>query len=92
MLDHKEVILFANAPGTSSLFIWNAQGRYQRVKISIAPVDTSHYAREIAAFLSTIPNARSSVVGSNIIVDGDDLSDADLAKIDILAKRYPQIV
>ncbi len=91
-LDNKEVILFANGAGTSSLFIWNADGRYQRVKISIVPGDTSRHAREIAAFLSTIPKAKASVVGTNIIVEGDDLSDADIVKIEELAKRYPQIV
>jgi pilus assembly protein CpaC len=91
-LDSKEVILFANGVGTSSLFIWNADGRYQRVKISIVPGDTSKHAREIAAFLSSIPRAKASIVGANIIVEGDELSDADLAKVDDLSKRYPQIV
>ena len=91
-LDSKEVILFANGVGTSSLFIWNADGRYQRVKISIVPGDTSKHAREIAAFLSAIPRAKASIVGANIIVEGDELSDADLAKVDDLSKRYPQIV
>ena len=91
-LDNKEVIVFANQAGTSSLFIWNADGRYQRVKVSIVPGDTTRYAREIAAFLSTIPKARASIVGPNIIVEGDELSDADMSKIDDLAKRYPQIV
>ena len=91
-LDGKEVILFANAVGTSSLFIWNADGRYQRLKINIVPGDTSRYAREIAAFLSTIPRAKASVVGANVIVEGDNLSDGDIAKIDELTKRYPQIV
>lgn len=91
-IDNKEVILFANGPGTSSLFIWNADGRYQRVKISIVPGDTTRNAREIAAFLSSIPKAKASIVGANIIVEGDELSDVDLSKIDDLAKRYPQIV
>ena len=91
-LDGKEVILFANAVGTSSLFIWNADGRYQRLKINIVPGDTTRYAREIAAFLSTIPHTRASIVGANIVVEGDDLSDSDLAKVEEMAKRYPQIV
>ncbi|AKJ31667.1 pilus assembly protein N-terminal domain-containing protein [Caldimonas brevitalea] len=91
-LDQKEVILFANGPGTSSLFVWNVDGRYQRVKVNIVPGDTSRFAREIAAFLTAIPNAKASVVGANIIVEGDDLSDNDLRKIEELAKRYPQIV
>lgn len=91
-LDDKEVIVFANAAGTSSLFIWNKNGTYQRIKINIVAGDTSRIAREMAAFLSAIPNARASVIGDKVIVEGDDLSDQDLAKIDELAKRYPQVV
>jgi pilus assembly protein CpaC len=91
-LDGRETILFANGVGTSSLFVWNEDGRYQRVKINIVPGDTSRYAREIAAFLAAIPSARASVIGDKVIVEGDGLSDFDLLKIDELGKRYPQIV
>ncbi|THF64569.1 type II and III secretion system protein [Pseudothauera nasutitermitis] len=91
-LDDKEVIVFANAAGTSSLFIWNQDGSYQRVKINIVAGDTTRVAREIAAFLSAIPNATASVIGDKVIVEGEELNDHDLAKIDELAKRYPQIV
>lgn len=91
-LDGRETILFANGVGTSSLFVWNEDGRYQRLKINIVPGDTSRYAREIAAFLASIPGARASVIGDKVIVEGDGLSDFDLGKIDELAKRYPQIV
>ena len=91
-LDNKEVIVFANGAGTSSLFVWNEDGRYQRIKINIVAGDTSRIAREVAAFLSNIPHAKASVVGDKVIVEGDSLSDADLAKIDMLEKRYPQVV
>jgi pilus assembly protein CpaC len=91
-LDGRETILFANEVGTSSLFVWNEDGRYQRLKINIVPGDTSRYAREIAAFLAAIPSARASVIGDKVIVEGDGLSDFDLEKIDELVKRYPQIV
>lgn len=91
-LDDKEVILFANGVGTSSLFVWNADGRYQRVKINIVPGDTTRFAREIAAFLTTIPNAKASIIGDKVIVEGDNLNDLDLARIEDLAKHYPQIV
>lgn len=91
-LDGREVILFANGAGTSSLFVWNDKGQYQRLKINIVPGDTTRFAREIAGFLSAIPNAKASVVGSSIIVEGEQLADADLLKIEELAKRYPQVV
>ncbi len=91
-LDNKEVILFANGVGTSSLFIWSDDGRYQRVKINIVPGDTSRFAREIAAFLAAMPNTKASVIGDKVIVEGDNLTDLEIAKIDELSKRYPQIV
>lgn len=91
-LDQKEVIVFANGAGTSSLFVWSEDGRYQRVKINIIPGDTTRFAREIAAFLSGIPHAKASVIGDKVIVEGDNLSDVDLSKIEELSKRYPQIV
>jgi pilus assembly protein CpaC len=91
-LDKKEVIVFANSAGTSSLFVWNADGRYQRIKINIVAGDTARVSREIAAFLNAMPNAKASVVGDKVIVEGDNLSDADITKIDMLEKRYPQLV
>ncbi|MGH8806351.1 MAG: pilus assembly protein N-terminal domain-containing protein [Noviherbaspirillum sp.] len=91
-LDNKEIIIFANGVGTSSLFVWNEDGRYQRVKVNIVPGDTTRIAREVAAFLTTIPHTKASIVGDKVIVEGDNLSDADLTKIEQLEKRYPQIV
>ncbi len=91
-LDDREVLVFANAPGVSSLFIWYADGRHERMKVVIVPGDTARHAREIAAFLGTIPKARATVVGANVMLEGEELSDADLHKVEALAKRYPQIV
>ncbi len=91
-LDKKEILLFANQPGTSSLFIWNEDGRYQRLKINIVPGDTSRIGREIAAFLASIPGTRASIVGDKVIVEGERLSEADLAKLKKLESTYPQIV
>ena len=91
-LDQREVILFANAVGTSSLFVWNEDGRYQRLKVTIVPGDTTRYAREISTFLAGIPGTKTSIIGDKVIVEGEHLTDLDIAKIDELSKRYPQIV
>lgn len=91
-LDGKEIIVFANAPGATSLFVWNEQGQHQKLKINIQAADMGRFTREVAAFLATIPNAKASVIGAHIIVEGEQIADADLLKIEELAKRYPQIV
>lgn len=91
-LDDKDVIVFANGAGTSTLFVWNQDGRHQRVKVKVLTSDMSRYAREVAAFLATIPKTKATVVGDKVIVEGDELSDGDREKVVELAKRYPQIV
>lgn len=91
-LDDKDTIVFANGAGTSTLFVWHRDGRYQRIKVNVLPGDVSRVAWEVATFLSTIPLAKASVVGDKVIVEGDELSDADRDKVAELAKRYPQII
>lgn len=87
-LDKKAVIIFANSVGVSSLFVWSADGRYERVKINVVPGDTTRIAREIAAFLKSIPGAEASVIGDKVVIQGDRLSARDLQKIKILGERY----
>jgi pilus assembly protein CpaC len=91
-LDDREVLVSGNGIGTSSLFVWNEDGRYQRIRVTVVPGDTARISREVAAFLTRIPKATASVVGDKVIVEGDDLSDADREKVAEMAKRYPQIV
>lgn len=92
VLDDKEILLIANEPGVSALHIWTRNGRNRRLKVTVVPGETARVNREVSAFLAAIPNAKASVIGDKVIVEGDNLSDRDLAKIDELAKRYPQIV
>lgn len=91
-LDDNQAIIFANGTGTSTLFLWHRDGRYQRIKVTVVQGDTSRVAREVSTFLSKIPKATASVVGDKVIVEGEELSDADREKVAELAKRYPQII
>lgn len=92
VMDDKEILLIANEVGVSSLHIWTRDGRNRRLKVTILPGETSRVTREVASFLTTIPNTKAAVIGDKVIVEGDNLSDRDLAKVGELAKRYPQIV
>lgn len=86
-LDDDQVIMFANGVGNSTLFLWHRDGRHQKIKVTVAQGDTARIAREVSAFLGKIPNATVSIVGDKVIVEGDELSDANRDKIAELAKR-----
>ncbi|QEI07578.1 secretion protein [Pigmentiphaga aceris] len=88
----KEVVLFAKQAGNSTLVIWQRDGRSRRIHVNVLPADTRRVQQELAAFLTRIPNARSTPVGDKLIIEGDDLSEIDRSRIATLAKRYPQII
>jgi pilus assembly protein CpaC len=92
VLDDKEILLIANDVGVSSLHIWTNNGKNRRIKVTVMPSNTDRASREIAAFLGEIPNAKASVIGDKVVVEGDNMTDADLAKVEELSKRYPQII
>jgi pilus assembly protein CpaC len=92
VLDDKEILLIANDVGVSSLHIWTKDGRNRRVKVTVMPGETSRVSKEVAMFVKTIPNAKTSLIGDKVIIEGESMSDADLAKVEELGKRYPQII
>ncbi len=92
VLDDREILLIANKVGIRRCTSGPSKGRNRRVKITVVPADTPRVNREIAAFIAGIPNARSSVIGDKVVVEGDGLSNRDQARIEEFAKRYPQII
>ena len=92
VLDDREILLIANELGVSSLHIWTAKGGSRRLTVNVVPAETPRVNREIAAFLANIPNARSAMIGDKVVVEGDSLSNRDQARIEELARRYPQII
>jgi pilus assembly protein CpaC len=92
VLDEQEVLLIGNEVGISSLHIWTAKGGRKRIKVTVMPAETPRFTQEIGGFLAAIPQTKVTPVGDKIVVEGDDLSDADQDKIAEIARRYPQVI
>ncbi len=92
VLDKKDVLFYANGAGSTTVYLWQDNGRYQRINFIITAGDTQRTLKEILSFLSRMPNVNASTVGDKIIVEGDNLTDATLERIKLLSARYPQIV
>jgi pilus assembly protein CpaC len=89
--ERDEVIVFAREPGETSLHVW-ARGKRSAYSVRVAPAHTRRMQAEVAALLARIPGARSTNAGEKIIIEGQDLSDADQARIAALAERYPHVL
>lgn len=90
--DEKEVIVFARHEGTTGLQIWSDSGKRQQYAIEVAPEGAKQIQQELRAVLERIPQARVSAVGDKLLIEGDNLTDADRERILILRQRYPQLL
>lgn len=88
----REVVVFARAEGVSSVHVWAGRDRIAAYEMRVVAAGTPRLRDEVRSLLSRIPGARSSNVGGRILIEGDDLSDDDRARIAALADRYPDVV
>jgi pilus assembly protein CpaC len=92
VLDRTSILLIANDPGASWLHIWRGKGAGKRIKITVLPSNMARITRQLSEFLKNIPNAHVTSIGDRVVVEGDSLSNADLAKIEAVAKAYGPLV
>lgn len=90
--DEREVIVFARGAGSTSLHIWRDNGQRSAFTVQVAPAGMRRIRGELDALLARTPGARSRAVGEKIVIEGEDLSDSDQARIAALAERYPEII
>ncbi len=90
--DDHEVIVFARRQGSSALHVWAADGHVHRYMVEVAAEGARQLQHELRGMIERIPGARVSVVGDKLVVEGDDLSDADRQRVAELGRRYPQLL
>jgi len=90
--EEKEVIVFARHEGSTVLQVWSEDGVRRRYEVEVAPEGSRRVQQELRAVLERIPHAHISSVGDKLIVEGDDLSDADRDRLAQLSQRYPQLL
>lgn len=92
VVDERDILLIANDAGATMIHTWASDGRTRRYNVQVRPADMSRTTREILDFLSGSSNVKARAVGDRVLVEGQNLTDEQLFRIDELAKRYPQIV
>ncbi|MGB6241136.1 MAG: pilus assembly protein N-terminal domain-containing protein [Castellaniella sp.] len=90
--DDREVILFARKPGFSTLHAWTADGQVSRYAVEVSPEGARQLQDELRTVLQRIPGARVTPLGDKLLIEGDDLSDADRQRLSELGRRYPQLL
>jgi pilus assembly protein CpaC len=92
VINQNEIVVFGKKAGSTTLDVWRTTGKRIAYQIRVSPEGFARIQDEIKNLLKTIPSARSSAVGDKLIIEGENLSDSDQAKISRLAQRYPELL
>lgn len=92
VINQNEIVVFGKKAGSTTLDVWRTTGKRVAYQIRVSPEGFARIQDEIKNLLKTIPSARSSAVGDKLIIEGENLSDSDQAKISRLAQRYPELL
>lgn len=91
-VEGKDVVLFARQEGASSVHVWTPGGLGAAYEVQVRPAGWTRMQQEVHALLEHIPSVRSSLVGDNIVIEGEDLTDDDRERVLALVQRYPRIL
>ncbi|MEY2333589.1 type II and III secretion system protein family protein [Acidithiobacillus ferrianus] len=92
LVDGKELLLLAEGSGETNLHLWYKNGGENAARVVIAPKDVGRAAEEISGLLEKTPNTLVHVVGDKVIIDGKNLSEEDLNRIEKLRSAYPNVI
>ncbi len=88
----REVLVFGKMRGSTTVDLWSAAGRRTSYVVTVTPEGLRRIHAEISGLLAKIPNVSSVIVGDKIVIEGEDIADADQVRIAALASRYPDVI
>jgi pilus assembly protein CpaC len=92
VLENREVMLFGNAQGATTVQVWDTANVMRTFQITVSGLDIAKMAEEVKLILGDIPNIRVNVVGDKVVVDGRNVGDENLFRIALLTKRLENVV
>lgn len=91
-LSPTEAIVFGKRPGTTTINIWITKTSHVTYRVHVRPEGYGQAMKEVKTILQSIPGARTTTAGGRILVEGDDLTEAERSTIARLAGRYPDFI
>ena len=88
----REVLVFGKTRGSTTVDIWISEKNRRTYRVFVTPEGLSRVQEEITRLLKNIPQAHSRIAGDKLVIEGEDLNDADQLRIATLAKRYPEVI
>jgi pilus assembly protein CpaC len=87
-----EVLLLAEAAGSTTLRLWLRDGRQQRVAVEVREVDLELRLAQVQRLLEGTRNIGARIAGEHILLEGTRVGDEDRRRAKEIAAVYPKLV
>ncbi len=84
-----EVLLLAEAPGDTSLFLWQKSGPVLRYRVKVGPIDTLDAVTHLRSMLGGIPGVKVEGIGDQVVLTGA-VAKTDLARVQLASSAFPR--
>lgn len=91
-LENEEVLVIPETPGQSSLYLWDKKGKEMHYSFRVVSADAKHLLIEIQEMIGHNSKINARIIGDKVVLDGSDLSEEEVIRLEEIAKRYPQLV
>lgn len=92
VVDDREIVLIAEAPGRTSMHIWLRNGRQITHEIEVQASRAGRVLAELQAMLAEFPGLSTRAVGDRLVVEGRHQNGESAQKLKRLAAQFPQIL
>ena len=84
-----EVLLLAETPGDTSLFIYPRNGPVLRYRVRVGQIDTLDAANHLREMLKSMPSVQIDAIGDQVVLTGSASKD-DLKRVETAVKAMPR--
>lgn len=91
-IGNRELVLIANQPGDTSVQLWMTDGTQRSVSVHVVVGNSEEAANLVGKLLGPGSAITVNTVGGNVVLTGNNLSQADVAHIAAIRKIYPQVL
>jgi pilus assembly protein CpaC len=88
--DGKELLITGKSKGTTNVILWTSRGEETR-EVRVISFDPRQVHNEVTQLLHGIEGISIRLVGENVIIDGETITDRDFERVEKVAKIYPQV-
>jgi len=93
VVDGKELLLLGEAEGETSLRLWFKDGGEAAYRVLVAPKNIGRAAEEMRELLAKDhKDLQVRIVGDKVVVDGKNISETLLSRIEQVAELYPNTI